>query len=117
MAFRSWEQIGRDARKRVKRMLARRASTCPQCRQPITIGDTIMAPFAPSKERGNHFLGNWYCLDCGEFFQRGVDCGALVAGGSFISVADADAFRERPDVKAWAEEAHRRAIPKEPSLC
>lgn len=112
MGEKTWEQLGKECRAKMRKMAARFASMCGQCKRSIAIGDTIVKPcFAPpgSKTAGSNIF--WYCEDCGEFFQRGVDCGYLVSAGSrWLSQADHDAFMAKPDVMAWIEESQRRKV-------
>jgi hypothetical protein len=89
-------------------MSARFASTCPQCKRPIAIGDPIVRAFVPHREQGNSHAHVWHCPDCAEHFQRGVDCGYLGARGPWLTAADRAAFEQRPDVRAWLAESKRR---------
>jgi hypothetical protein len=107
MAFVSFEEAGRRYRKKMRRMAARFPSTCPQCRCAISVGDAIVQPYALTREKANQFSSCWYCAECGELFQRGVDCGAFTTV-PFISAADADAWNARPDVVAWKAAAAAR---------
>lgn len=109
MAMKTWEQIGKESRAKMRRQCARFAAPCPQCKRPIAVGDPIVQPFALNAERVNSFYGCWYCEDCGEYFQRGVDCGYLAARGPWLTVADSRAFEARPDVAAWLAESRRRS--------
>jgi hypothetical protein len=108
MGVKTWEQLGKECRANMRRMAAQFARPCAQCKRPIAVGDTIVKPcYAPNNGTGNRGMF-WYCEDCGEFEQRGVDCGYLAGHGPWLSQADRDAFMNKPDVKAWLEEHARR---------
>lgn len=110
MAFMTHEQFGKECRKKMQRMAARFASTCGQCKRTIAVGDTIVKPcYDLDSGKGPRGIA-WYCEDCGEFEQRGVDCGYLARCGSgpWLNQSERDAFMQKPDVKAWLEEHARR---------
>ncbi|RTL06379.1 hypothetical protein EKK58_05360 [Candidatus Dependentiae bacterium] len=113
MALKTWDQIGKECRAKMRRMSARFADTCGKCKRAIAVGDTIVKPcYATDSSNRNRGIF-WYCEDCGEFEQRGVDCGYLVARGPWLNQAERDAFMEKPDVKAWLDEYRQRQLDAE----
>lgn len=104
----TFEDLGRWCRARLRKRKATFRSTCGQCRKAIAPGDTIARPFIPRRVPGAGAPHNsticWYCADCADFFQRGVDCGALALMGPWLTHADKQAFEGRPDVIAWKKE-------------
>lgn len=107
--MKTWEQVGQECRAKMKRMAARFPSTCGQCKRVINIGDDIVQPYAPNGARGNQFAGCWYCQNCGDFFQRGVDCGYLAVCAPWVNQAARDEFEALPNVKAWLDESKARS--------
>ena len=110
MTYSTWEELGKRYRSKKRVMRARFASTCPQCKKPMAAGDLIGQPYALNEHKQNKWANVWYCDDCAECFQRGVDCGYLARSGPFLTTADSDGFAERADVQAWlAEVADKKA--------
>src|SRR5690606_11850381 len=104
--FKTYEELASWCRARLSKRKAALHSTCGQCRRGISPGDMIARPFLPRLGRGvprNRAI-SWYCTDCAEHLQRGVDCGALVAGAPWLTKEDKDAFFARPAVVAWMRE-------------
>jgi len=109
MTFSTWEQLGKRYRAKKRVMRSRYASTCPQCKKPIAVGDLIGLPYALNEHKVNKF-STWYCDDCAECFQRGVDCGYLAGGGPWLNISERETFEQHPEVKAWlAEVAAKKA--------
>ena len=48
----------------MRKMIARRDSTCAICEGPMAPGDEIAMPQVKNRKKGNLYAGLWYCVPC-----------------------------------------------------
>ena len=48
----------------MRKMIARRDSTCAICEGPMAPGDEIAMPQVKNRKKGNLYAGPWYCVPC-----------------------------------------------------
>ena len=73
----------------MRKMIARRDSTCAICKGPMAPGDEIAMPQVKNRKRGNLYAGLWYCVPCA------TDLEELGPGAFYLTADDKEADEKR----------------------